>query len=132
MIFADTAYFLALLNPQDEGHEAAVRWSQTGTGPLLTTTWVLVEIGDALATTRHRQWFPDFAADLASAAQIRIIAASDEWFRRGVDFYRARPDKKWSLTDCLSFEVMRELGVREALTSDQHFTQAGYRALLRE
>jgi predicted nucleic acid-binding protein len=98
----------------------------------VTTTWVLVEIGDALATTRHRQWFPDFAADLASAAQIRIIAASDEWFRRGVAFYRARPDKKWSLTDCLSFELMRELGVREALTSDQHFEQAGFRALLRD
>ena len=132
MTFADTAYFLALLNPQDQWHEPAVRWSQTVRGPLMTTTWILVEIGDALATTRHRQWFPDFAADLVSAAQIRIIAASDEWFRSGVAFYRARPDKEWSLTDCLSFEVMRELGVREALTSDQHFVQAGFRALLRE
>ena len=49
-----------------------------------------------------------------------------------MDFYRARPDKEWSLTDRLSFEAMRELGVRDALTSDQHFVQAGFRALLRE
>ena len=132
MIFADTAYFLALLNPQDQWHQAAVRWSQTVAGPLLTTTWVLVEIGDALATTRHRQWFPDFAADLASSPQIQITTASEDWFRRGVAFYHARPDKEWSLTDCISFEVMRELGVRQALTADQHFVQAGFRALLRE
>ena len=132
MIFADTAYFLALLNPQDEWHPAAVRWSQTVAGPLVTTTWVLVEIGDALATTRHRQWFPDFVADLASASQIQIIPANEDAFRRGVTFYRARPDKEWSLTDCLSFEVMRELGLREALTADQHFVQAGFRAVLRE
>lgn len=132
MTFADTAYFLALLNPLDEWHRAAVRWSQIGSGPLVTTTWVLVEIGDSLATTRNRRWFPDFAADLAASSHVRIMPADDAWFRRGVDFYRARPDKEWSFTDCLSFEVMRELGVREALTSDRHFVQAGFRALLRE
>lgn len=132
MTFADTAYFLALLNPRDEWHEAALRHSQTVAGPLITTTWVLVEIGDALATTRNRQWFPDFAADLAATSQVRIIPADEEWFRRGVVLYRARADKEWSLTDCLSFEVMKELGLREALTSDQHFVQTGFRALLRK
>ena len=132
MIFADTAYFLALLNPRDEWHDAAVRLSRTVTAPLVTTTWALVELGDALATTRNRQWFPDFVADLSSTSHIRIIPADEDWFRRGVAFYRARPDKEWSLTDCLSFEVMRELSLRDALTSDQHFVQAGFRALLRE
>ena len=132
MTFADTAYFFALLNPRDEWHASAVRHSQTVSGPLVTTTWVLVELGDALATTRNRQWFPDFIADLASTSHVRIIPAGEDGFRRGVAFYRARPDKEWSLTDCLSFETMREHGVRDALTSDQHFVQAGFRALLRE
>ena len=76
--------------------------------------------------------FADFAADLASTSHVRIMPADEDWFRRGVALYRARPDKEWSLTDCLSFEVMRELGLQDALTSDQHFVQAGFRALLRE
>lgn len=132
MTFADTAYFLALLNSRDEWHEAAVRHSQTVNGPLITTTWVLVEIGDALATTSNRQWFPDFVADLAASSLVRIIPADEDGFRRGTALYRARPDKEWSLTDCFSFDVMEELGVQEALTSDQHFVQTGFRALLRE
>ena len=132
MTYADTAYFLALLNPRDEWHDAAVRCSRNLTGPLVTTTWVLVELGDALATTRNRQWFPDFIAELASASQVRILPADEDSFRRGVALYRARADKEWSLTDCLSFEAMREQGLRDALTSDQHFVQAGFRALLRE
>jgi uncharacterized protein len=46
--------------------------------------------------------------------------------RRGTDLYNARSDKGWSLTDCISFEVMREHGLTEALTADHHFTQAGF------
>ena len=130
MTFADTAYFLALLNPRDEWHDAAVRHSQTVSGPLVTTTWVLVELGDALATTRNRQWFPDFIADLASTSHVRIIPAGEDGFRRGVAFYRARPDKEWSLTDCISFIVMSDEGLTGALTGDRHFEQAGITALL--
>ena len=61
---------------------------------------------------------------------MKIIAASDDVFDRGADLYDRRPDKDWSLTDCISFEVMTDRAVKEALTGDRHFTQAGFRALL--
>jgi hypothetical protein len=58
------------------------------------------------------------------------VPASEEVFERGLGLYRSRPDKEWSLTDCISFVVMQEQGIGEALTADRHFTQAGFVALL--
>ena len=132
MRFVDTAYFLALLNPQDEWHRSAVRLSQRREGPLLTTVWVLLEVGDALATNRNRRWFPQWVDSLLTSADLEILPASNDWFFRGLDLYRRRPDKEWSLTDCISFVVMGERGLTEALTSDRHFEQAGFKALLRD
>ena len=63
---------------------------------------------------------------------MNIVYINEELFQRGWDFYEARIDKDWSLTDCLSFVVMQERGVNEALAHDHHFEQAGFRALLRE
>ncbi len=60
-----------------------------------------------------------------------IVRASDELFKAGVAFYAMRPNKDWSLTDCISFHVMRDRGIREALTGDHHFEQAGFKTLLR-
>jgi predicted nucleic acid-binding protein len=60
-----------------------------------------------------------------------MVPASQELLDRGVTLYRQRPDKDWSLTDCISFVVMRERGITEALTADHHFEQAGFVALLR-
>jgi predicted nucleic acid-binding protein len=59
------------------------------------------------------------------------VPASPELFQRGVELFRARPDKEWSLTDCISFVVMTEKGLSEALTGDRHFEQAGFHALLK-
>jgi hypothetical protein len=132
VIFADTAYFIALLSPADEWHEAAVRASRGLRQRLVTSVWILVEVGDGLADTANRAWFPEFVADLMGKPQFEIVPAGDHWFRAGLDLYRQRPDKEWSLTDCISFEIMRTRGLTEALTTDHHFTQAGFRALLRE
>lgn len=132
MIFADTAFFIALLSPADEWHEAAVRESRALRQRLVTSVWILVELGDGVADTANRTWFPDFVADLTGNPQFDIVPADDHWFRRGLDLYRQRPDKEWSLTDCISFEIMRTRGLTDALTTDHHFVQAGFRALLRE
>jgi len=69
---------------------------------------------------------------LQSSPDVRIVSSSDDWFERGVELYRQRPDKEWSLTDCISFAVMREMKISEALTGDHHFEQAGVKALLKE
>jgi uncharacterized protein len=59
-------------------------------------------------------------------ADLVVVEASHVWFERGLDLYCSRPDKEWSLTDCISFEVTREHGVTEALTGDRHFSHAGF------
>jgi predicted nucleic acid-binding protein len=68
---------------------------------------------------------------LSATPDARIIGPSEELFSRGVELYRQRPDKEWSLTDCLSFVVMGDERISEALTGDHHFEQAGFRVLLR-
>lgn len=131
MKFADTSYFLALLNADDEFHDAATGLSATLDEVVVTTMWVLTELGDALHRGRNRQIFVRFLDTLFRHEDFEIMPASPDSFQRGVTLFRARQDKEWSLTDCISFVVMREKRISEALTSDRHFEQAGFKALLK-
>jgi len=67
---------------------------------------------------------------LHAAPGVEIVASDSGLFDRGCQLYLSRLDKEWSLTDCISFVVMRERGLSDALTSDNHFEQAGFRALM--
>ena len=89
-----------------------------------------MELANASSTPPLRQRFVNFARDFTRAAGRRVVIANEDWFIKGFDLYRRRTDKEWSLTDCISFLVMQEHGVSEALTADHHFTQAGFQALL--
>jgi len=129
--FADTSYFLALLSPDDEFHAAASEVSASLSEKIVTTMWVLTELGDALHKGRNRQIFLRFIDALAENEDIEIVAATPESFQRGVALFRSRPDKDWSLTDCISITVMTQRGIQEALKSDRHFEQAGFKALLK-
>ncbi|MBI5774136.1 MAG: type II toxin-antitoxin system VapC family toxin [Verrucomicrobia bacterium] len=128
-LFADSFYFLALLNPRDTAHAGALRFEASL--PLVTTAWVLTEVGDALSAPENRGVFLHLLDLLRAAPDTRIIPPTGEMFERGVELYRQRPDKEWSLTDCLSFVVMEEQGIAQALTGDHHFEQAGFVALLK-
>ncbi len=130
MKFADTSYFLALVNPNDEFHKSAAALSGTLDELVVTTMWVLTELGDALHRGRNRGVYVRFLDALAGHENFEVVPASAELFRRGVELFRARLDKEWSLTDCISFVVMTEKGMSEALTADRHFEQAGFQALL--
>jgi len=98
---------------------------------LVTTTWVLVEVADGMADPRTRNAFGGLLSLLASHPSTEILKPDVEQFDRGAKLYLARGDKEWSLTDCISFEVMRERGITEALTGDRHFEQAGLVALMK-
>jgi len=128
--FADTFYFLAMLNPRDEAHARVATVSATLRRPLVTTGWVLTEVADALAGTPARRLFRQFLHRLQSDPRATIVPFSADLFERGIELYDERPDKAWSLTDCLSFVVMQEHGLAEALTGDHHFEQAGFTAML--
>lgn len=130
-IFADTFYFLALLNAADEAHAAAIEFAADASKRLVTTAWVLTELADGLAETTGRIIFPEFLRTMENDAQCELIKASDDLWRAGIDLYQRRPDKGWSLTDCISFVVMERLKITDALTADHHFEQAGFNALLK-
>lgn len=130
-VFADSYYFFAMLNPRDPAHAKAVEISRQNRRPLVTTAWVLTELADGLASTPHREIFRRVLDDLEANRSNLVVPANVETFEKGVDLYHSRPDKEWSLTDCVSFIVMREEGLTDALTGDRHFEQAGFHALLK-
>jgi predicted nucleic acid-binding protein len=63
---------------------------------------------------------------------IRVVEQSRDSFLAGLDLYQSRPDKGYSLTDCISMQTMRRGRITEALTNDHHFEQEGFRALFRD
>jgi predicted nucleic acid-binding protein len=131
VVFADSYYFLAGVNKYDVGHTKALSFARSFRGRFITTEWVLSEVGDALAQPRDRPAYLAILQSLRNDVQTTIVEASHQLFVAGVELYAERPDKEWSLTDCVSFIVMEEQGIREALTSDHHFEQAGFLALLK-
>jgi uncharacterized protein len=129
-IFADSNYFLALLNNRDELHPRAKEITPSVSGCLLTTTWILTEILDAFSKLAYRKIASDFVHDLRSDPDVIVLPASQELFDAGLELYSQRLDKEWSLTDCISFVVMRQNNLNEVLSADHHFQQAGFQILL--
>lgn len=132
MIFLDTSYLGALYIRDDAWHAAAKRWAKRVRPPLLTTDYVLLEFADGFARADWRAKADEVIQGLCKNPGVRIVPQSRALFDRGLELYRSRADKDWSLTDCLSFVVMKDQGCTDALTADEHFTQAGFRSLLRE
>ena len=129
--FADTFYYLAMLHADDATHERAVELSGELTGPAVTTAWVLTELADGLAAPATRGSFVRLLASLRADPKCIVLPASQDLLELGLALYQRRPDKAWTLTDCVSFVVMKDRGIRDALTADHHFEQAGFTALLK-
>ena len=129
-LFADTAYYLALLLPNDTAHGKAIEIALSLDARIVTTAWVLTELANSLRLPDHRNHFVRFEKALRGDPSVVIIDPSRELYDRGVALYGDRADKEWSLTDCISFIVMNERGITEALTTDRHFRQAGFQAMM--
>lgn len=130
-VFADTFYFLALLNTKDAAHARAVAAARALRGQLITTGWVLTELADAMSAPVNRREFISTLDDLRQNPHVQIFPPDVALFDEGVQRFADRLDKEWSLTDCISFVVMERTGLHEALTGDHHFEQAGFVALLK-
>jgi uncharacterized protein len=130
-VFADTAFFVGLLNEPDDLHPQAKRLIGICSGRILTSYWVLLEFANYFSSTPHRSTAGDFADAWLADSEAECILPAAGAFSAGLELYRDRQDKQWSLTDCISFNLMRERGVIEALTSDHHFEQAGFRILMK-
>jgi uncharacterized protein len=129
-VFADTSFYQALLNPRDDGHKAALDLSNSFQGQVLTSEYVLCELGALMSHGRLRGLFLEMVRVLECAPYLEIVPACHELFNAGLDLFSGRPDKEWSLTDCVSFVLRQTHNIEEALTCDRHFEQAGFRVLL--
>ena len=133
-VFLDSAYVIALAHSTDAYHDRAVDLAGTLAARrtvLITTRAVILEIGNALAKVRSRAAAVNLIERMQISPLVRVMPLTEELAARGWGLFRQRTDKDWSLTDCISFVVMQECRVRHALSSDRHFEQAGYVALLR-
>jgi uncharacterized protein len=130
-VFADTHYFIAMLNTADVAHARAIAFTGSFAGKYVTTREVLVELADGLSGLGSRLPAGRLIEALHTNKAMRIIWSDKALFDEGLALYMARPDKEWSLTDCISFVVMTREGITEALTGDHHFEQAGFVALLK-
>jgi len=129
-IFIDTSYFLALVNSRDKYHQAAKIVATQVKPPFVTSSAVLFELGNALAKPPHRALGVQALQQIRADTGIEIVPIAPDLFTQAITFYQSRPDKAWGLTDCSSFVIMRQRGLREALTADKHFEQAGFKRLL--
>jgi|SRR4051812_20277026 predicted nucleic acid-binding protein len=130
-VFGDASFFVALISRRDSHHDLADRLGEKYRGRILTTQWVLVEVANFFADSKRRATAIEFIEALLGDPDTEIVRATFPAFQDGWTLYRARADQSWSLTDCISFNLMRERGITEALTSDHHFEQAGFRILLK-
>lgn len=131
-VFVDTLFVVALINQRDAYHAKASELADLYDGqPLLTTDVVLLEIGNALARNFKQQAIEVIDSFLTSS-EVEIVRLTPQLFEQAYLLYKRYQDKEWGLLDCVSFVVMREAGIRNALTFDQHFVQAGFQALMRD
>ncbi len=131
--FADSVYWIALINPRDQWRPAAIAASQDLAGATIyTTDEVLIETVNhfAEAGEHFRGLVSREIQSILLAPEVSILDATHDNFLNGLEMFRNRPDKGYSVTDCISMLSMKEHRISEVLTKDDHFTQEGFIALL--
>lgn len=129
-IFIDTLFVVALINPRDQHHAKATELAaKYENHPFLVSDAVLLEIGNGLARNYKHEAI-EVIEGFFNSEEVEIVRLTPELFERAFDLYKRYKDKDWGLIDCISFVVMTEAGVTQALTFDQHFEQAGFEALM--
>lgn len=133
-LLVDTSYVVALLHQRDQYHQTAQKLADRFEArvKLVITQAVCLEIGSALADLPNRSKAVQMLTGIRSDPGVEIVPMSDELYSEALALFTKRPDKEWSLIDCVSFVVMNERGITEALTADGHFEQAGFRPLMRD
>jgi predicted nucleic acid-binding protein len=132
-LFLDTSFAIALAVSTDAHHLRALELAteiQSQSLRLVTTRAVLLEIGNALSRPRYRGAAAQLLASLEQDRQVEIVPLAENLYSRALAIFCSRSDKTWGLIDCVSFVVMTDRGISQALTADEHFLQAGFTPLL--
>lgn len=132
-LLLDTVFVQALLNQRDQYHAQAKAFLPRvrAAKEVWVTEAVLIEVGNALSTV-NRMAVVQFIEQCYRTPNLRVVTVDTPLLTRALQLYSERPDKTWGLTDCISFVIVQEQGLTDAVTADSHFIQAGYRALLLE
>lgn len=132
-VFVDTSGWVAVLVRSDHHHQSAVDIyleRLSGGCDLVTHEGVLMEVGNALAGAKTRATVTKLLDTISRSARIELVHFTPTFLDAGWSLFSERMDKDWGIVDCLSFVVMKDLGISEALTADRHFSQAGFVKLL--
>ena len=131
-LFLDTSYLIAVESSDDQHHKAAAaHWRSLLKSPrrLVTSSYVLVEVVTLLNNRRSHSKAVELGNNLLSSRLFNVVHENEELFYEAWHYFQKYKDKRYSLTDCVSFVLMKKLGIEEALTFDKHFTQAGFKTL---
>ena len=129
-LFVDTSAFYALLDADDANHRrSAGAWRDTMTSDqnVVTTNYVLVETFALIQSRLGLQAVREFQEDIVPVLHVEFV--TPEMHRLGIAAFLAASRRGFSLVDCISFEVMRELGMKSAFTFDGHFREYGFTAI---
>ncbi len=132
-LFVDTLHLAALINPRDQWHSKSVEVEiRTISVDLLTTEDVLIELLNFYAEHGEfkRRKVTEFVREILLDVRVEVFSRSETAFLEALELYESRFDKGYSLTDCISMNVCRELGIKEILTHDRHFGQEGFKICL--
>lgn len=133
-LFADSNYWIAIFDPDDSLHTQAIEVGKRvpAFSRIITSDFVIIEVLNALSgdTREIKQHAVHYFENPTLKSPLHVVRWSKELYERAITLF-LRADKSWSIVDCTSFLIMQDRGIRDALTHDRHFEQAGFRALLR-
>lgn len=134
-VFGDTGYWIAISRRADALHQKARQVAQQiGEVRIITSEMVLIEYLNEMSKhgQDHRLMAVATVKDLQNDDNVEIVPVTSQQFWDAVQYYESRPDQRWSLVDCVSFQIMTKEKIHEALAHDRDFRQAGFTALLRD
>ena len=134
VVFADSGYWVALINPLDALRARARQVSgDLGTVQIVTSEMVLIEVLNHFSRLgpRLRATAVAVMGEIVNDPNVEVVELSSAFFNSALERYASRLDQRWSLVDCSSFVLMEDRGIRDALAHDVDFVQAGFSALLR-
>jgi uncharacterized protein len=132
-VFLDTSFAISLSVKSDLLHPRAVQLAEQmrlENAKLVTTRAVILEIGNSLSKLRYRRAAILLLESLEQDSQVDIIEINTDLYEKAFELFCTRPDKEWGLVDCISFVIMTQNQIQQALSADHHFLQAGFEALL--
>jgi predicted nucleic acid-binding protein len=135
-VFADTNFWIAIFDERDSLHDTAGEaiTALPRTCRLVTSQIIFSEVFELFAKRSGfiKEQITNFVADIVNDSSVILEPSTPKLFDATVSFYRKHSDKEWGFVDCSSFVIMKRRAIKEALTYDRHFIQAGFKALLRD